>query len=113
MIDTSHQDIIQQLRDKIARSQFEFSEHAVNQSILRHISVQEVREAIANGEIIEDYPDDKYGPSCLILGLTSVDRPLHIQCSYPSRPLVKIITLYEPDPDLWIDFRTRRRQDDN
>ena len=29
-------------------------------------------------------------------------------CSYPSRPLVKIITLYEPDPDLWIDYRARR-----
>ena len=25
-----------------------------------------------------------------------------------SRPLVKIITLYEPDPKLWIDFRVRR-----
>jgi hypothetical protein len=33
---------------------------------------------------------------------------LHILCSHPSRPLVKIVTLYEPDPDQWIDFRTRR-----
>ncbi len=31
-----------------------------------------------------------------------------MQCSYPSRPLVEIITLDEPDPDLWIDFKTRR-----
>jgi len=59
-------------------------------------------------EVIEDYPEDKYGPSCLLLGYTKAERPLHIQCSYPSRPLVKIITLYEPDPDLWIGFRTRR-----
>jgi len=59
-------------------------------------------------EIVEDYPDDKYGPSCLVLGFTNAGRPLHIQCSYPIRPLVKIITLYEPDPDLWIDFRVRR-----
>ncbi len=62
-----------------------------------------------NGEIIEDYPDDKYGPSCLVLGFTVAGRPLHVQCSYPSRPLVKIITLYEPDSGLWIDFRERRR----
>ena len=66
--------------------------------IIRHISVQEVREAIKDGEVIEDYPNDKYGPSCLLLGSTQSKRPLHIQCSYPSRPLVKIITLYEPDP---------------
>jgi Domain of unknown function (DUF4258) len=70
--------------------------------------VHEVREAVATGGVIEDYPGDKYGPSCLLLGLTLTGRPLHIQCSDPSRPVVKIITLYEPDPDQWIDQRTRK-----
>jgi hypothetical protein len=70
--------------------------------------VQEVREAVAVAVVIEDYPGDKYGPSCLLLGFTATSRPLHIQCSYPSRPLVKIITLYEPDPNQWIDLRTRK-----
>ncbi|MDX1520941.1 MAG: DUF4258 domain-containing protein [Anaerolineae bacterium] len=101
--------MIKEIRVKIARNLFEFSEHAVNQSIHRHISVQEVYEAISNGETIEDYPDDKYGPSCLVLGFTKSQRPLHIQCTYPSRPLVKIITLYEPDPDKWIDFKVRSK----
>ena len=100
--------MIEQIRTKIQAGQFEFSKHAVDQSVLRRVSVQELREATANAEIIEDYPDDKYGPSCLILGFTRAGRPLHIQCSYPSRPLVKIITLYEPDPSRWIDFRVRR-----
>lgn len=100
--------MIEQIREKITRNQFEFSKHAVDQSILRHISVQELHEAVANGEIIEDYPDDKYGPSCLALCYTRTDRPLHFQCSYPSRPLIKIITLYEPDPNQWIDFKIRR-----
>ncbi|MDI6794676.1 MAG: DUF4258 domain-containing protein [bacterium] len=90
--------MIEQIREKIAQNQFEFSKHAVDQSILRLISVQEFCEAVANGEVIEDYPNDKYGPSCLIFGYTQVGRPLHFQCSYPSRPLIKIITLYEPDP---------------
>ncbi len=101
--------MITDIRAKIASGQFEFSQHAVDQSIIRHISVQEVREAIANGQIIEDYPRDKYGPSCLVFGRTLSNRPLHIQCSYPSRPLIKIITLYEPDPKRWINFRIRRR----
>jgi hypothetical protein len=100
--------MLEKLRSKITEGRFEFSQHAVDQSIIRHISVQEIREAFANCQIVEDYPDDKYGPSCLILGFTLADRPLHILCSYPSRPLVKIVTLYEPDPDQWIDFRTRR-----
>ena len=72
-----------EVRAKFKRRQYEFSKHAVDQSIIRDISVAEVEEAIAG-------------------------RPLHVQCSYPSRPLVKIITLYEPAPDLWIDFRARR-----
>ena len=94
---------------KIRNGQFELSEHAVDQSSLRHISLSEVLEAIEDSEIIEDYPNDKYGPSCLILGFTRSERPLHIQCSYPSRPLVKIITLYEPDPLRWINFKTRKK----
>lgn len=100
--------MIGQIRAKIATGQFEFSKHAVDQSLIRRISVQELREAIANGELIEEYPEDKYGPSLLVLGFTQAGRPLHIQCSYPSRPLVKIITLYQPDPSLWTDFRVRR-----
>ena len=103
--------VLDAIRAKIRNGQFEFSQHATNQSILRHISVRDVRESMEDSEIIEDYPNDKYGPSCLILGITSTRRPLHIQCSYPSRPLVKIITLYEPDPSRWIAFKTRRRDD--
>lgn len=100
--------MIRELRSKIAQGQFEFSQHAVDQSIIRQISLQEVREAFANGQVIEDYPDHRYGPTCLALGFALSSRPLHVQCSHPSRPLVKIITLYEPDPDRWVDLRTRR-----
>ncbi len=100
--------IIDDLRSKISQNAFEFSKHAVDQTILRNISVQEIRDVINNGEIIEDYPDDKYGPSCLIFGVTQIGRPIHIQCSYPSRPIVKVVTVYEPNPDRWIDYKVRR-----
>ncbi len=100
---------IEAVRAKFAAGQLEFSKHAVDQSILRRIAVSEVREAALSAEVIEDYPEDKYGPSCLLSGFTRSGRPLHLQCSYPARPLLKIITLYEPDPSFWVDFRTRRR----
>ena len=100
--------LMDEVRSKVANGRFEFSKHATDRILMRNIRVQEVREAIANGEIIEDYPDDKYGPSCLILGFTRTHRPVHVQCSHPQRPLIKIITVYEPDPELWIDFKTRR-----
>lgn len=101
--------LLDEICTKIKNGQFELSEHAVEQSSTRHISLLEVREAIEDSEIVENYPSDKYGPSCLILGFTRSKRPLHIQCSYPSRPLVKIITLYEPDPLRWFNFKRRKK----
>ncbi len=100
--------MIEEIRQKFKRQEYEYSIHAVDQSILKHISRKEVEESIANGEVIEDYPTDKYGPSCLVFGKTSSSRPLHVQCTYPSRRLIKIITVYEPDPKEWVDFKTRR-----
>ena len=76
--------MLEQIQGKILQRRYEFSKHAVDQSIIRDISVAEVEEAISGRcEIIEDYPDDKYSPSCLILGFTKAGRPFHLQCSYP------------------------------
>jgi len=67
--------MLEEIQSKILLRQYEFSKHAGDQSIIRDISVAEVEEAISGRcEIIEDYPDDKYGPSCLILGFTKAGR---------------------------------------
>ncbi|MBZ5564478.1 MAG: DUF4258 domain-containing protein [Acidobacteriia bacterium] len=89
--------------------EYEYALRAVDQSILKHITRREVEAAVASGEIILNYPTDKYGPSCLIFGLTSAGRPLHIQCTHATRQKVKIITLYQPQPEDWIDYKLRRR----
>jgi hypothetical protein len=96
------------IKAKFQRNEFEFSQHAVDQAVIRHITVQELREAVAGSEVVEDYPADKYGPSCLLLGFTVEARPLHAQVSYPSRPFLKVITVYQPDPERWVDHRHRR-----
>jgi hypothetical protein len=76
----------------------------------RRISVKDVQEAfLSEIRIIEDYLHDKYGPSCLILGFTKNGRPLHVQVSYPSRTILKIITIYEPDEAKWVDYSIRRQ----
>jgi len=33
-----------------------------------------------------------------------------LNCSHGSRELVKIITLYEPSPMIWLDFRIRSKE---
>jgi hypothetical protein len=74
--------------------------------IQRGVTRAEVEGVILSGEIIEEYPDDKYSASCLIYGKTEVGRDLHIQVTYPAS--VVVITVYEPDPKEWVDCRTRR-----
>ena len=93
--------MIIQLRQKISRGQVEYSLHAVRQMVARGISPEEVAQTVLAGEVIEDYPDDKYGPSCLVCGTTAGKRVLHVQCTHPSRPLVKVVTAYEPGPAEW------------
>jgi len=95
------------ISSKIAACSFEFSKHAVDQLMRRKILVHEVREALSKPEILEHYPNDKYGPSCLVLGFSLHGRALHVVCTHPEREMVKIITIYEPDLNLWLEFRKR------
>ena len=102
-------DIIIGIREKVAAGFYEYSKHAVNESILRKLSVEEIRYAILSDlELLEDYPDDHYGPSCLVFGFTKAMRPIHLVMSYPTRQMVKIITVYEPDPLDWTNHRIRK-----
>lgn len=90
-----------------------YSTHAKNEmeeDKFGEIKENEVFEAVLNGRIIKNYPDDNPYPSCLIYGNTSKGRPLHIVCAYAQDDnLVIIITAYQPDPELWIGFERRKR----
>lgn len=97
-----------EIQKQLADGRFEFSLHAFKRAVERNISWHEIREAGTKAEIIEDYPDDKYSSSGLLLGFTAIGRPLHFQVSYAESELAKIITLYEPEPGEWVKFRKRR-----
>ncbi|PZO41197.1 MAG: hypothetical protein DCF19_10580 [Pseudanabaena frigida] len=105
--------MIEDIQSKITNNQFEFSENAIEQPISRPIGLNEIIEAISNGQIIEDFPNDNDEPSYLICGLSSTGKAIHVQCSYPSSPLLKIMAVYEPDPQKWnSDFTIRRMNDE-
>ena len=98
--------IIKKIKDKIQKEEYRFSDHAVKRMISRSIDRSEVEDVITRGEVIEEYPDDKYSPSCLIYGRTKKGRDLHVQASLP--PTVIIITIYEPESSEWINYKIRR-----
>lgn len=102
--------LLDQLRDSVRNRDYELTLHARRRINLRRISVREIEDAVLNveAEVIEDYPDDPRGASCLILGFASDTRPIHVQLTYPTS--VAVITAYEPDPEQWTDFKTRRHE---
>jgi hypothetical protein len=74
------------------------------------ITTDEVRHVVLNGEIIEDYPEDKRGHSCLMFGIPESSRPVHVVCA-PKEEYLAIITAYIPSLEKWeADFKTRRKR---
>jgi hypothetical protein len=92
---------LQDIRRQRYLGEFEFGRHAFRRAVERNISEEEIRQAGSSAELIEDYPDDKYAASCLVLRYTISRRPLHLQVSRMDTDLIKIITLYEPGPEQW------------
>ncbi|MBM4136784.1 MAG: DUF4258 domain-containing protein [Nitrospira sp.] len=74
------------------------------------ITTDEVRHVVFNGEILEDYPEDKRGHSCLMFGMPNNRRPVHVVCA-PKEEYLAIITAYIPSLEKWeADFKTRRKK---
>ena len=94
-----------------ANKQIVYTEHALDEmnSEKEIIACDEISEVIFKGEIIEDYPRDRRGHSCLIFSYTSQGRPVHIVCS-PKEKYLGIITAYTPTLDKWQEnFKIRRK----
>lgn len=99
------------IREKILSGNWAMSKHARVRAGQRKIKDTEVIMAIANGEIIEDYPEDVRGQSCLVLGYIGPGRPVHAVCGIDPSGTLIIITVYFPEPSKWINERTRRKGD--
>jgi len=105
----SSESTIQEIKNKVNAGEYRYTIHAFERCVERNISPIEIEEVILVGEIIENYPQDKYGPSCLIYGMTKVGRIIHVQCSIDP---VWIITAYDPTsaPEEWEEDFKRRRE---
>lgn len=86
-----------------------YTSHAVKQmnSEKRMITTNEVQDIVDNGAIIEYYPEDKRGASCLIAGKVK-NRYIHVVCT-PKDDYLAIITAYIPDPEKWDETFKKRK----
>lgn len=88
-----------------------FSFHAVDEMNAEDeiIATEEVRHVVFYGTIIENYPEDKRGHSCLMMGRTERNRTVHVVCA-PKDDYLAIITAYVPSPDKWEEGLATRRK---
>jgi len=101
--------ILQQVRTAAAK-RILFLPHALRQMARpeRMISVAEIRRVVERGDVVENYPEDVRGHSCLLLGQGDDNRAIHVVCS-PKDDYLAIITAYLPSLDEWENnFRTRK-----
>ena len=102
---------IERIQSKVRDGKYIISFTHTEKVRARMIEVEDLEEAVLNGRIIEPYPDDSRGPSCLILGFSRGQKPLHIVCGKLVEDEILIITAYEPDPEEWEpDWITRKER---
>ncbi len=102
---------IRKIVDAIQAGRIRISDHADEEAAADRLTIDQICFSVLHGEIIEDYPTDKPFPSCLILGETPRGELVHSIWAYNegSRRAV-LVTVYRPDPNRWINWRTRRRR---
>lgn len=100
------EEILKRIR-KTAEQKILYLPHAIQQMsrLDRMITTDEIETVIWRGEIIEDYPEDVRGHSCLMLG--GDERSIHVVCA-PKQDYLAIITAYIPDTSAWSDDLKRR-----
>jgi hypothetical protein len=75
----------------------------------REIAPEDVEAALVYGIVIEDYPNDLPYPSKLIL-VHKKNRPIHVVVGNDfENERIFIITVYNPDSELWGDDFMKRR----
>jgi hypothetical protein len=86
-----------------------FRLHALSRMSQRGFEPADIHFALDNGTIIEQYPDDFPYPSCLIMALID-GRPVHVVAALNDAVQETIIvTVYEPDVQIWDNGFTRRK----
>lgn len=94
----------------VNQNRVRWQKHALERMMERDIFRDDVKQALLEGEVIEEYPDDRPHPSGLFLGFIAGE-PLHVVVSIDSAShWCYIITAYKPDSKYFeVDFKTRKK----
>ena len=92
---------IEWIREQVRKGEYIITLHGDNERRSDALDIAELEEVLLNGSVLEDYPDDKRGHSCLVHGRSS-GRNVHVVCGRNTSGSLVIITVYLPKPPKWI-----------
>lgn len=87
----SEKEIIKFIKKSLKDKNYVIKKHARERASIRKINMDDIRKTLAYCKIIENYPEDKRGHSCLIEGKNN---KIRIVCGI-STEILAIITVYK------------------
>ncbi len=103
---------IEEIQALLRARRIKWTTHVMERLQERGVHPSDIRVCLSGGEIIESYPDDYPYPSCLVLGYTQTNIPVHVVASI-GMGMLWIITAYVPSGEKWKDdWRTRLQEDE-
>jgi hypothetical protein len=99
---------IETIKELSASGRIQWTSHALVRIFQRNIPQKDIKKALADGEIIEQYEEDYPYPSCIVLGPKRGANNLHVVCGIGDEKLW-IITAYKPDREIWDESLKQRR----
>ena len=99
---------LEALKLAISVENYRISSHAINEASEDSLEIKTIIKSLKVSEIIEDYPDGKPLPCCLVLSYIE-DFPIHTVWAYDKiTEKCILVTVYKPDPTKWVEFKKRR-----
>ena len=103
---------LREIQQLLREGKYEVSFHAQQERLEEDLDLIQLEAAIVeHGELLEDYPDDPRGESCLVLSFIG-SRPLHAVLGWATmktetQRMLRLITVYTPTAPKWSDPRIR------
>lgn len=78
---TDVQAALQRIQAQTRTEHLRLTIHAQQEMLDEDISLDQLLQTLTTGQIIENYPQHRRGPCCLMSGQTQAGRQLHVVCT--------------------------------